>query len=346
MTTTDRRRRKSKEPGYLVPALERGLRMLQAFSRDEPVQSLGKLAAELGLPRATVFRLADTLEHLGFLVRDPETSEYRIGAAALRLGWNYLSSLELPDIAYPYLSQLRYWTRASAHMAVLDGKEIVYVSRLPVNAALTSNIRVGARLPAHATSMGRAMLQDLEEDRLFDLYRGVRVLAPFSDETPRTVVQLRDLLAKDAENDGVVISRGYFEKGVVSIAAPIRDAADYVVAAINITTPIGQYTDEQLDGTIRQYVLKAARDISMALGHDPDSHHTGPAVDKVLPHTALADKRYDPVSADEGHPKYQTKEDLERAEREYQRDVRRLQREEEAHQQELLRRWAEEGEEL
>lgn len=340
---TDRRRRKTKEPGYMVPALERGLRMLQAFSKDVPVQSLGELARELDLPRATVFRLADTLEHLGFLIRDVETGEYRVGAAALKLGWNYLSALELPEIAWPYLSRLRYWTGASVHMAVRDGTEIVYVSRLPANAALTSNIRVGSRLPAHATSMGRAILQDLEEDELFELYRGSRELAPFSAETPATVVELRGLASRDAANDGIVISRGYYEKGVVSVAAPVRDGADRVVAAINITAPSDKFSDAALEGDVLEHVLNTTRDISMALGHDPERHGNSPAVQKALPQTALAEPRYDPT-AEQGHPKYQTREQLEKADREYHRDQKRLKRDEEAHRQELLQRWSREDE--
>ncbi len=293
---TDRRRRKSKEPGYLVPALERGLLMLQAFSRDEPVESLGELARELDLPRATVFRLADTLEHLGFLVRDPDTGEYRVGAAALQLGWNYLSSIELPDIAHPYLAQLRYRAKASVHMAVRDGREIVYISRLPVNAALTSNIRVGSRLPAHATSMGRALLHDLDAEELSELYRGAAALASFSPETPTTVGRLLDLIEQDAAKGGIVVSRGYYEKGVVSIAAPIRDGTGRAVAAINITAPAGQYTDEQLTGSVMQDVLDVQRKISMALGWDPGSRGTAPPLHRVLPQTALVDPRHQAIA--------------------------------------------------
>ncbi len=342
--TAKRRSQKKDGPSYIVPALERGLRLLQAFSRDEPVQSIGGLAKELGLPRSTTFRLADTLVHLGFLVRDEETGEYRIGAAALKLGWNYLSGLELPEIAFPFLSNLRYRTGASVHMAVRDGREIVYVSRLPAHSALTSTIRVGARLPAHATSMGRAMLQDLEEDDLFRLYAGMRELAPFSKETPRTVMQLRTLLSKDAQNDGIVLSRGYYEKGVVSIAAPVRDAGDFVVAAINITSPADKFTEEQLEGVVLDEVLLAARSISEALGHDPSSHSRMPSRLIALPDTALAEPRWAQGEEMPGHPDYMTREGLEKAEREYQRDVRRLKREEEAHRQELLQRYAKEDE--
>lgn len=339
-----KRTRTAKEPGYIVPALERGLLLLQAFSKDKPVQSLGVLAKELGLPRATTFRLANTLEHLGFLVRDEESGEYRIGAAALKLGWTYLSGLELPEIAQPFLADLRYRTGASVHMAVRDGHEIVYVNRLATNTALSSNIRVGSRLPAHASSMGRAMLQDLEDDKLFHLYRGIRELAPFSADTPRTVMQLRDLLLKDAQNDGVVMSKGYYEKGVVSIAAPVRDGRDIVVAAINITAAAGRYTDEAFEGNIRDQVLKTARQISMALGHDPESHRIKPGMGLALAHTALADARYHGED-EQGHPKYQDREGLEKADREFRKDQRRLIREHEAHQAELWRRYADDEEE-
>ena len=301
-------KRKAKEPSYIVPALERGLLLLQAFSKDKPVQSLGILAKELDLPRATTFRLANTLEHLGFLIRDEESGEYRVGAAALKLGWTYLTGLELPEIAYPFLSDLRYRTGASVHMSVREGTEVVYVSRLAAQAALSSNIRVGSRLPAHASTMGRALLQDLEDEDLFELYRGTRELAPFSPDTPPTVVALRDLLLKDARNDGVVVSRGYYEKGVVSVAAPIRDGSDRVVAAVNITASADKFADDALDRMVKDEVLRCAARISTAIGHDPDSHKPHAGMQLALPDTALADPRCDPVSGEQGYPEYQTRE--------------------------------------
>lgn len=301
-------KRKAKEPSYIVPALERGLLLLQAFSKDKPVQSLGILAKELDLPRATTFRLANTLEHLGFLIRDEESGEYRVGAAALKLGWTYLTGLELPEIAYPFLSDLRYRTGASVHMSVREGTEVVYVSRLAAQAALSSNIRVGSRLPAHASTMGRALLQDLEDEDLFELYRGTRELAPFSPDTPPTVVALRDLLLKDARNDGVVVSRGYYERGVVSVAAPIRDGSDRVVAAVNITASADKFADDALNRMVKDEVLRCAARISTAIGHDPDSHKPHAGMQLALPDTALADPRYDPVGGEQGYPEYQTRE--------------------------------------
>ena len=176
-------------------------------------QSLARLGKELDLPRATTFRLADTLEYMGFLVRNEETGEYRIGAAALALGWSYLAGLELPQIAEPFLTRLCREAEASVHLAVLDRTDIVYICRLPSNAVLSSNIRVGSRLPAHASSMGRAILSDLEPVELDSLYRDAVELETFTPATPSTLPDLRSLLARDAAAGGVVISRGYYEKG-------------------------------------------------------------------------------------------------------------------------------------
>ena len=143
--------------------------------------------------------------------------------------------------------------------------------------------------------MGRAMLQDLEDEELFDLYGDMRELAPFSPETPPTVSALRDLLLKDAENDGVVVSRGYYEKGVMSVAAPIRDGRDRVVAAVNITASIDKFSDEELEETVLDEVVRCASGISTAIGHDADSHSAPAGVQPAFSSTALPESRHDLV---------------------------------------------------
>ena len=282
-------------PSYVVPALERGLRMLQAFADGRAVQSLSQLSKELDLPRATAFRLANTLVYMGFLDRNEETGEYRVGPAALGLGWTYLSGLELPEIAHPFLEELRRRSNASVHLAVLDGADIIYVSRLPSNAALASNIRVGSRLPAHASTMGRAILSGLEPELLDDLYGRETELPQFTSQTPSSVDMLRRLLARDAANGGVVISRGYYETGVVSVAAPVHDARNRIVAAVNITASDGRFSDEELENEVRDDVVSAARGISAALGqHKSEATGTGHrvALPNIIPAVSAASKLY------------------------------------------------------
>jgi DNA-binding IclR family transcriptional regulator len=251
---------------YIVPGLERGLRLLGCFSRDCPAIGLGDLARTLDLPRSTVFRLARTLEAMHFLQRDEGGQTYRLGPSVLGLGFEYLATIELPEIARPALEKLRDETGASTHIAIRDRDEIVYVGRYPSRSALTSNIRLGSRLAAHASSMGRALLADLDDDALDELYGG-RALDRFTDQTPTDLAALRALLRID-RRQGYVVSRSYYERGVVSVAAPVRDVSDRAVAAINVTAAAEAIAPAALEGDVKDRVCEAAETISAWLGSD------------------------------------------------------------------------------
>jgi DNA-binding IclR family transcriptional regulator len=250
---------------YMVPGLERGLKLLQCFSRQHPVHHAGDLARALDLPRSTMFRLLHTLQTMGFLLRDDGANGYRLGPAVLGPGFEYLSTQELPEIAQPILETLRDATGASAHLAIRDQGDIVYLSRLASRSSLASNIRVGSRLAAHASSMGRVLLSDLDDDELEEIYGDGRALESFTDQTPRDFAALRALLRDDAAR-GHVVSRSFFERGVVSVAAPLRDSTGRAVGAINITAAEQSVDRATLEGEFKDKVCEAARAISASLG--------------------------------------------------------------------------------
>jgi len=250
---------------YMVPGLARGLAMLAAFTAEKPQLSLADLARAVGLTRSSAFRIAYTLAELGYLVRDTATKSYRLGPRVLNLGFAFLASMEIVEIAHPHLEALRDRTQCSAHLAVLDGTEIVYVARHPDQKALTSRIQVGSRLPAHATSMGRAMLSQLSPEDVRARFADMPLNA-FSQVTATTIEALVDQLARDRAQ-GCVLSRSNFERGIASVAAPIFDAGGAVTAAINITTPESTLSGDDLETRIRDAVIQAAATISEWLGH-------------------------------------------------------------------------------
>ncbi|RYE79667.1 MAG: IclR family transcriptional regulator, partial [Oxalobacteraceae bacterium] len=116
---------------YIVPALRRGLSLLRLFSRDRRVVTLPEIVRELSVPRATAFRLAHTLEADGYLQRAPHSNAFQLGLNVLSLGFEYLGSMDLLDIARPALEDLRDRLDLSVHMGVRDGTDIVYVLSLP-----------------------------------------------------------------------------------------------------------------------------------------------------------------------------------------------------------------------
>jgi len=252
---------------YLVPALIRGLGLLKAFSPAQPALSLGELAAAIGVTRSAAYRLAYTLEHLGFLRHDARSRRYTLGPEVLRLGYGYLASRDLVEVAAPVLEALRDRTGWSAHLGILEGTEVVYLARVPTRRSIASNVQVGSRLPAHATAMGRILLAALPEAEVARRYGG-GALPGFNTRTAPTLPALQAQLAIDRAN-GFVATVSGFEEGVAVAAAPVRDVSGAVVAALNVSAVALHTNDQELRGTLRQEVLRAAAELSRALGHAP-----------------------------------------------------------------------------
>lgn len=251
---------------YLVPALIRGLGILQELSGERRRLTLSDIATALRVTRSSAYRLLVTLGHLGFVSFDPETKTYALGAEVLRLGYGYLASRDLVEVATPHLLRLRDRTGWSAHLGELNGRDVVYLARVPTRRSTASTVHVGARLPARLTTMGRVMLSDLPADEVRELYRDV----PSNEVLPKAAEPMADLidqLATDAAFGVVVVHHSGYEPGVASIAAPIRDMTDRVVAAVNISAVALLTSDAELDGPLKAEVLAAASAISRDLGY-------------------------------------------------------------------------------
>jgi DNA-binding IclR family transcriptional regulator len=250
---------------YIVPALRRGLSLLRLFSRNRRVVTLPEIVRELGVPRATAFRLAHTLEADGYLQRTPHSNAFQLGLNVLSLGFEYLGSLDLLDIARPVLEDLRDRLDLSVHMGVRDGTDVVYVVSLPSQHRLRSNVSVGTRSAAHANSIGRATLFDTSIDELRKLYRGVR-MERFSEQTPTTVDALHRQLEEERRR-GYVSWRSAIIPGIATVAAPVRDQDGHIVAALNISDYESLPVMQEQEGRVKDEVLRAAAAISQNLGY-------------------------------------------------------------------------------
>lgn len=251
---------------YNVPALERGLRILCEFTREHRTLSAPELARRFDLPRSTVFRLLTTLENMGFLEKAEGGRDYRLGLAVLRLGFEYLASLELTQLGTPLLQRLSEELHTSCNLVVRDGRSIVYVAKVSQATPFASSVTVGTRLPAHATVLGRILLEDLTLPQLRDLYPEDH-LESFSPSTPRTVTELFDMVQADRQR-GYVLGEGFFESNISSIAAPVRDHSGHIVAALGATIPSGHIEESRIDEMVAR-VRATADDISGLLNYAP-----------------------------------------------------------------------------
>jgi DNA-binding IclR family transcriptional regulator len=260
---------------YIVPALAQGLGILSLFGPERRQVTAPEIAKQLSLPRTTVFRLLQTLQSMDYVRCEPDKRHFSLGPALLNRGFEYLASLDMVEVAQPVLQRLRDRTGLSTHMAIREGREIVYVCRFPARSAISSAVHIGTRFPVHATIMGRMTIFELGERELAELFRD-QSLKRYTRQTPTTLKALKALLAEDRKK-GYAVSQAFFEPGVSSVAAPVRDGAGDVVAAINVTAVDAHIDERDLNGGLKDAVLAAAAEISRWLYQNPVAQPLYPA---------------------------------------------------------------------
>jgi IclR family pca regulon transcriptional regulator len=247
--------------GAFVQSLERGLLVIRALDASEP-QALSEVARATGLSRAAARRFLLTLEQLGY-VRQAR-GRFALTPRVLELGYAYLSSLTLPEVAQPHLERLVEQVHESSSVSVLDGDDVVYVARVPTRRIMSVTISVGTRFPAYATSMGRVLLAGVPDEQL-DATLSRADLRKLTARTITSVDLLREAI-QEVRRQGYAIVDEELEIGLRSIAVPIRDAAGVVVAAINLSAQASRRTVADLKRRLLPPLLDTAAAIERDLG--------------------------------------------------------------------------------
>jgi IclR family pca regulon transcriptional regulator len=216
--------------------------------------TLSDVARETSLTRAAARRFLLTLEDLGYV--RAEDRRFSLTPRVLELGYSFLSSLTLPEIAQPHLRELVGYVNESSSVSVLDGADIVYVAREPTQRIMTVAISVGTRFPAYATSMGRVLLAGLADAQL-EASLSRAELKKLTSETMTDADALRGELER-VRRQGWAIVDQELEGGLRSVAAPIRDPRGNVVAAINISTHASRTTLDSIRKTMLPQLLDIA----------------------------------------------------------------------------------------
>jgi IclR family pca regulon transcriptional regulator len=249
---------------YHIAALERGLSVLEAFSGESSTLSMTEIAEQAGLNKSTAFRVTYTLEELGYLKRDPETKRYRPGLKVLRLGFSALNSLEMGQVAQPFLKALSDQCGETTNMTVRDERDIVYVARNKTQQILSVDLHLGSRLPVYCTSMGKAQLIDLTPEELADLLGA----EPYPRQGPNTITALDELMAEleRVRRQGYALNDEELVAGLRAVAAPVRGHTNGIVGAINISVPSVRVSVGELEGRLAPMVVGTAQQVSLTLG--------------------------------------------------------------------------------
>ena len=194
------------------------------------------------------------MQQLGYVRGDGRL--FALTPRVLDLGYAYLSSLSLPEIAEPHLEDLVAVVHESSSVSVLDRGEIVYVARVPTKRIMTVAISVGTRFPAYATSMGRVLLAGLEAAELDELLRDAE-LRPLTRSTLTDPSAIRVELDRVRRQGWAVVDQE-LEQGLRAVAAPIRGASGRVVAAVNVSAHASRTTLEDMRRVLLPPLLETA----------------------------------------------------------------------------------------
>jgi IclR family pca regulon transcriptional regulator len=256
-----------REPRY-SQSLERGLAILTCFSGVRPVLGIADIADELGMSRSTTHRYVITLLALGYLEQGA-SRKYRLGLKVTDLGMAALNSTGLREHAHEYLEELRQRTSYTTNLAVLDGLEILYVDRVRSfrrdQGRIDLGLAPGSRLPAYCTAMGKLLLAHLPEGEQRELIAEMKL----TKHGPNTITSKKALLSEleEIREESFAVNDEELAPELHSIAAPVRNEAREVVAAVNLAASTSIISLSELVDALSPHLISTADRISARLGY-------------------------------------------------------------------------------
>jgi DNA-binding IclR family transcriptional regulator len=257
---------KKPKSDYVIQTVQNALRLLEAF-HDEVELGVSELSRRLGLHKNNVFRLLATLEQSGFIEQSDATDRYRLGPRCLELGRAFLRGSRLLERARPILEQLAVDLGESAHLAVLHDCEVVHLDGEQPRQLVLASSRVGRRLPAHATALGKILLANADESTRREFDEGVASdgLEAFTHATINDPDKLREHL-RSVSVQGFALDLEECETGLCCAAAPVIDGNGRCIAALSVSGPAPRLDEDRMHREIIETLTSAAERLSAQLG--------------------------------------------------------------------------------
>ncbi len=246
----------------LVQSVSRAVDILEALAEEGRELGVSDLSRRVGLPKSTLFGLLSTLADRGLVQRNA-AGQYRLGLRLFELGNRVLEGADLRQVAHPLLERLVAEFRETAHLVVLDRGEAVYIDKVESPESMRIVTRVGTRLPAHCSAVGKSILAHLPEEQLDEIVRLLglpRLTAHTITDSSGLKRHLAQVRAQGFATDDEEVS-----EGLSCVGAPVWDHTGCVVAAVSIAAPTNRLRGEK-HARIVEAVKLAAREISDQLG--------------------------------------------------------------------------------
>jgi DNA-binding IclR family transcriptional regulator len=249
-----------------VPASDQTLRILAHLARQRGPVAAGSIASALGIPRSSVYHLLATMQQHGFVVHLPSERRWGLGTAAFELAGGYARQEPLARLGRTLIATLADRTGESAHLAVMTGRDVLYIveERAPRRQALVTD--VGVRLPAHLTATGRAMLAALPREQVRALFPDASAFADRTGRGPDRPSELREVL-RAVRADGYATEDGEVTPGLRSVGVAVLDHSGWPAAAIAVTYAETEEVDAaDIAASLARTVSEAAIELARRIG--------------------------------------------------------------------------------
>src|SRR4030042_2067848 len=245
----------------LVNSLVRGLLLLECFTPQKHQFTLAELSKLVDIPKSSLYRVVKTLCEMNYLRYDEQNKRYYLGPGVLSLGFAVLQSMEIREIARPYLEKLSRECNKTVNLAILDKHEMVYIERVRVPGLREFNISIGNRIPVWNTAVGKAVLAHLESEKLNETIKKLKEFREFKGLGNELLKALDEV-----RKNGFALSDQEFLRGIRAIAVPVF-SPNGVVCAINIVVEPEDVSIDELKNKYAPKLIKAGKELSGALGY-------------------------------------------------------------------------------
>jgi IclR family acetate operon transcriptional repressor len=249
-----------------IQSLDRGLCILEAVAKSTDPVALGQLTDLLGIDRSSVFRLANTLRRRGFLANPEGRKDYILGPSIWRLARKHDWSNVLITFSHEHLRRLAVRTGETTHLALREGRQAFFVDHYhSTRQIIAISGQTGEFVPLYCTAHGKALLADCDLTELKTIFGS----APLQAYTNQTITSIKALARECAisRTQGYVLDDEEYVEGARCLAAPVRDKAGGIIAAIGISAPIARFPRER-DAIFAKQVCEAAMDLSAVFSPD------------------------------------------------------------------------------
>lgn len=229
---------------YQIKVLEKVINILDLFDEKGKTLSLSEICESSALNKSTVFRILNILTDAGYLERDPVASKYRLGFKLYHLGSLVEGFTEIKNLAHPFLIELTEKSDETVHLVVLDHGKALYLDKLEGKRAIRVVSKVGWRLPAHCSGVGKVLLADLPDETVTKIIQD-KGMKRFTNNTITDIGHLNRELAK-IRKQGYAIDNEEIEMGLRCIAAPLKNSKNETLAAISISGPKERFNSAKM----------------------------------------------------------------------------------------------------